>query len=90
MNNILVLARFYVASNFLTVHGALSNSMCGFALCLAKIEVGIAYAVWSALGTAIVTTIGIVLFGESCDSVKLGCLLLIMVGVVGLNLRESH
>ena len=67
-----------------------SNSMCGFALSLAKIEVGIAYAVWSALGTAIVTTAGIVLFGESCDSIKLGCLLLIMAGVVGLNLREGH
>jgi small multidrug resistance pump len=65
-------------------------SVSGFAVSLAQIEVGIAYACWAALGTAIVSTSGILLFGESCDSVKLMCLLMIMAGVVGLNLRDSH
>jgi multidrug transporter EmrE-like cation transporter len=72
-------------SLFLPVYSA-----SGFAVSLAQIEVGIAYACWAALGTAIVSTAGIVFFGESCDSIKLVCLLMIMAGVVGLNLRDSH
>jgi small multidrug resistance pump len=66
-----------------------SYSVSGFAVSLAQIEVGIAYACWAALGTAIVSTSGILLFGESYDSVKLLCLLMIMAGVVGLNLRAG-
>jgi multidrug transporter EmrE-like cation transporter len=59
----------------------------GFNMALARIEVGVAYAIWSALGSLVVSTVGIVFFGESCDPGKLACLLLIVVGVVGLNLR---
>jgi small multidrug resistance pump len=65
----------------------LSNSVMGFNMSLAKIEVGVAYAIWSALGSLVVSTVGIVFFGESCDASKLACLLLIVIGVVGLNLR---
>jgi len=70
-----------VTSNYLVF------SMAGFNVSLAKIEVGVAYAVWSALGTLVVSAGGIVFFGESCDTWKLTCLFLITVGVVGLNLR---
>lgn len=66
------------------------SSMCGFAICLAKIEVGIAYAAWAALGTAFVTVSGILFFQEDCDAVKVACLFMILAGVVGLNLRDSH
>lgn len=66
------------------------SSMCGFAICLAKIEVGIAYAAWAALGTAFVTASGILFFQEDCDAVKVACLFMILAGVVGLNLRDSH
>jgi multidrug transporter EmrE-like cation transporter len=65
-------------------------SVSGFTLSLAQIEVGIAYACWAALGTAIVSSAGILLFGESCDPGKLMCLTLIMTGVMGLNLLDSH
>jgi small multidrug resistance pump len=64
--------------------------MLGFNVALSKIEVGIAYAVWSALGTIVVTYIGIVCFHESFDLYKLLCLSLILAGVIGLNLREDH
>ena len=60
--------------------------MLGFFVALAKIEVGIAYACWSALGTLIVSTVGIMFFGESADKTKLFCLAMITAGVVGLNL----
>ena len=39
------------------------------------------------MGTLIISGVGIVFFGESCDWSKLTCLFLIMTGVVGLNLR---
>lgn len=60
-------------------------SMWGFNLSLAQVPVGIAYAVWSALGTTLVTTMGILHFGETMNWKKAICLLLIVSGVVGLN-----
>lgn len=61
-------------------------SMIGFNISLAKIEVSVAYAIWSAMGTVIVSAAGILLFGESCTVMKLLCLSLISIGVIGLNL----
>ena len=46
--------------------------------------------VWAALGTAIVSIAGIVLFGERFDSAKIICLAMIVLGVVGLELSEGH
>ena len=55
---------------------------------LAQIDTSIAYAVWSACGTAVVSAIGILVFGEQVDGLKIGCLALIVSGVIGLNVRE--
>lgn len=60
---------------------SLQFSLSGFALCLGAIEVSIAYAVWAALGTAIVSVVGIAFFGESYDAYKLLGLGMIIVGV---------
>ena len=57
-------------------------------LALRGIELSIAYAVWSGVGTAVVTAIGIVWFGESAGAWKLLCLGLIVLGVAGLHLSE--
>jgi small multidrug resistance pump len=57
---------------------------------LAQIDVGIAYAVWAAVGTAAVTLFSIFLFDEELDVVKTACLLMIVSGVVGLHLRQEH
>jgi multidrug transporter EmrE-like cation transporter len=61
----------------------------GFALTLTQIDVSIAYAVWGALGSCIVTCAGILLFHESYSFKKLACILCIIVGVVGLNLLDE-
>ena len=63
-----------------------SLAFVGLTFALKKIEVGVAYAVWSGTGTALIAVIGIVCFEESLGSVKLLSILLIIVGVVGLNL----
>jgi len=55
-------------------------------LALKKIDVSIAYAVWSGVGTALIATIGVLWFKEPGTAIKLISLGLIILGVVGLNL----
>ncbi len=59
------------------------------ALALKKIEVGIAYAIWSGLGTAMIALIGIAWFRESFNLPKLVGIILIIGGVVLLNLKGT-
>lgn len=55
-------------------------------LILKKVEVGVVYAIWSAVGTALIATIGILWFKEPISVLKIGSLALIILGVIGLNL----
>jgi len=64
-------------------------SLLGFAASLPKIDVSVAYAVWSALGTAFVSAAGILLFGEKCDRLKIASIVMIVAGVVGLNMSDG-
>lgn len=56
---------------------------------LKKIEVSVAYAVWSGIGTALITAIGILYFREAVSALKLVSIVLIIAGVVGLNLSGA-
>jgi small multidrug resistance pump len=56
---------------------------------LKRIEVSIAYAIWSGVGTAIITTVGILYFKEALTLLKLISLALVIIGVIGLNLSEG-
>lgn len=60
------------------------------ALALKRIELGIAYAIWSGLGTAVAAAIGIIWFGEPATALKMASLVLIVAGVAGLNLAGAH
>lgn len=53
------------------------------------IPVGTAYAVWTGIGAVGVAIMGMVLFGESRDFMRIICLLLIISGIVGLKLFSS-
>jgi small multidrug resistance pump len=55
-------------------------------LSLKKLDVSLAYAVWSGMGTALIATIGILWFKEPLTVWKLISLALIVAGVIGLNL----
>lgn len=57
---------------------------------LRTLDLGIAYAIWAGVGTAIVAIIGIVVFGEPGTLVKACGLLLIISGVVMINLQGAH
>lgn len=55
---------------------------------LKTIDVSIAYAIWSGLGTITITMIGIFWFNEPGNAIKFASIALIIIGVVGLNLSE--
>jgi small multidrug resistance pump len=58
-------------------------------LALKKLELGVVYAIWSGLGTVLITAIGIFLLNESASPVKIGAILLIIIGVVILKLNPE-
>ena len=60
------------------------------ALVLREMSIGATYAVWSAVGTALIAAIGMFAFGEPANALKVASLGLIILGVVGLNLAGSH
>jgi quaternary ammonium compound-resistance protein SugE len=49
------------------------------------IPIGTAYAVWTGLGAAGTVTLGIILFKEPHDWIRMSCLALIILGVIGLK-----
>ena len=73
-----------VPSILLVVFYTLSFGM--LTLALKKIDVSIAYAIWSGVGTALIASIGVLWFKEPATAMKLISLALIIIGVVGLNL----
>ncbi|MBU0990985.1 MAG: multidrug efflux SMR transporter [Proteobacteria bacterium] len=54
-------------------------------IAIKKIDMSIAYAIWSGVGTALIAGIGIFYFHEPATLFKLFFLGLIITGVVGLN-----
>jgi len=63
---------------------ALSFGLLG--LSLKSVPFGTAYAIWTGIGAAGAAIAGIALFGESADAARIGCLILIVAGTVGLKL----
>jgi len=53
---------------------------------LKKMDVSIAYAIWASLGTALICVIGIIWFKEPISIVKIVSILLIILGIFGLEL----
>lgn len=59
-------------------------------LALKKLEMSVAYAIWSGLGTALVALIGIVYFRENANLMKVVAIALIIAGVMGLNISGTR
>lgn len=55
-------------------------------LALRSLPLGTAYAVWTGIGTVGTALLGIWLFGEPADVLRLGCIGLILAGIAGLKL----
>ena len=66
--------------------GAMVASVVLLGLAMKELPVGTAYAVWTGIGTVGTVILGIVLMGDSAAPLRLVCLGLIMVGILGLKL----
>jgi len=65
---------------------AIALSFMLLATSLKSIPFGTAYAVWTGIGAAGAVVIGIFLFDESADPVRITCVILIVMGTIGLKL----
>lgn len=56
---------------------------------LQVLPVGTAYAVWTGIGAVGTVVMGVVLFDESLDAIRIGCIALVAVGIAGLKLHAG-
>ena len=59
-------------------------------LAVKALPIGTAYAIWTGIGTVGAAILGMALFGESRDLVKIGCVVLILAGIVGLKMSSAE
>jgi quaternary ammonium compound-resistance protein SugE len=68
---------------------AMAISLFLLGLSVRVLPLGTAYAVWTGIGAVGTAVLGILLFAESADAVRLVCLGMILAGVVGLKLFSA-
>ncbi len=66
--------------------GAMVLSIALLGLAMRELPLGTAYAIWTGIGTLGTVIIGIMLFGEPANLVRIGCVALIVTGIAGLKL----
>ncbi len=67
-----------------------SLSLAGLTIVLKYIDLSVAYAIWSGVGVALVAMIGFWYFKEPVTAQRVVSLLLIIIGVVGLQLASGE
>ena len=68
---------------------ALVASMTLLGIAVRTLPLGSAYAVWTGIGSVGTAVLGIVLFREPATALRLVCIGLIVVGIVGLKVASS-
>ncbi len=58
-------------------------------LAIKTLPIGTAYAVWTGIGTVGAAIIGMYVFGEPRDAVRVVCILLIIAGIAGLKITSA-
>ena len=59
-------------------------------IALKQMEIGAVYAIWSAVGTVMVSVLGVFLFHEPTNAMKVVAIFLIIAGVVCLDLSSRN
>ena len=57
---------------------------------LKVLQVGVAYAIWAGIGTALIAIAGVIIFKEPLNILKVVSIILIILGVVGLNWAQNN
>jgi quaternary ammonium compound-resistance protein SugE len=76
-----------ILPSILTV-AAMAVSVVFLSLAVKTLPLGTGYAVWTGIGTVGTAIFGILLFGEPATAARLGCMLLIVAGIIGLKLVD--
>lgn len=58
-------------------------------LALKDLPLGTAYAIWTGIGTVGTVILGVLIFKEPLDLIRLLCICLIVAGIIGLKLVSS-
>jgi quaternary ammonium compound-resistance protein SugE len=85
----ILLKQSHGITRILPTAGFAACALISFALLsqgLKHLEVGPAYAVWTGIGAAGTALLGMIALGESITPVKIGSIILILIGVIGLQL----
>jgi small multidrug resistance pump len=61
-------------------------SFTAFTFALKKLDLSLSYAIWAGAGTVLIAAIGVIGFKEPVSALKVGSVLLIVIGIVGLNI----
>ena len=69
---------------------SMSGSLFLLSQALKTLPVGITYAVWTGIGAAGTAIAGMIWLGESRDLLKIVSLLILVVGIVGLQLSSAQ
>jgi len=67
---------------------AMALSIVFLGLAIKAIPLGTAYAIWTGIGAAGTAILGIVLFAEPATIARLGCIGLIVAGIIGLKIAS--
>jgi quaternary ammonium compound-resistance protein SugE len=65
--------------------GSMLVSIVLLGLAVKTLPMGTAYAIWTGIGTVGTVILGIVLFAEPVTAMRLGCIALIVIGILGLK-----
>lgn len=65
---------------------AMVGSVVLLGLAMRHLPLGTAYAVWTGIGTVGTAIAGMIMLGEPAGAIRLGCIGLIVLGIVGLKL----
>jgi quaternary ammonium compound-resistance protein SugE len=55
-------------------------------LAVRDLPIGTGYAVWTGIGTVGAAILGMILFNEPATAIRIGCIALIVAGIIGLKL----
>jgi quaternary ammonium compound-resistance protein SugE len=65
---------------------AMAGSVVLLGIAMRSLPLGTAYAVWTGIGTVGTAIAGMILLGEPAGALRLGCIGLIVAGILGLKL----
>ena len=78
-----------VIPTIITVIGYIASALF-LSLALKKLPLGTAYAIWTGFGIIGTSVLGIFLFHEKLSPLQIICVLLIVIGIVGLKLISNE